>query len=161
VDERPAANASPLIFLSRAGLLDLLKIEGKEIVVPNPVAEEIQRRGPDDLTAQALEKTAWLTIVEAPPIPDTLRAWDLGDGETSVLAWGHAYPRTVLIIDDLAARRCAATYGIPVRGTLGLILTAKKRGIIPQARPVLGKLRQSGMYMSDRILNQTLALIGE
>jgi predicted nucleic acid-binding protein len=114
VDERPAANASPLIFLSRAGLLDLLKLEGKEIVVPNPVAGEIRRRGPDDLTAQALEETPWLTIVEAPTIPDALRAWDLGDGETSVLAWGHANPGTVVIIDDLAARRCAATYGIPV-----------------------------------------------
>ena len=159
--EHPAANASPLIFLSRAGLLDLLKLEGKEIVVPNPVAEEIQRRGPDDLTVQAIEKTTWITIVESPPIPDTLRAWDLGEGETSVLAWGHASPGTVVIIDDLAARRCAATYGIPVRGTLGLILTAKKRCVIPEARPVLEKLRQSGMYLSDRILNQALALIGE
>jgi predicted nucleic acid-binding protein len=161
VAERPATNASPLIFLCRAGLLDLLNLEGKEIVVPNPVAEEIRRRGSDDLTAQAIEKTTWLTIVESPPIPDTLRAWDLGEGETSVLAWGHASPGTVLIIDDLAARRCAATHGIPVRGTLGLILTAKKRGVIPQARPVLEKLRQSGMYLSDGILNQALALIGE
>ena len=66
-----------------------------------------------------------------------------------------------LIVDDLAARRCAATLGIPVRGTLGFILTAKKRGVIPEARPVLEKLRQSGMYLSDRILNQALALIGE
>jgi predicted nucleic acid-binding protein len=49
----------------------------------------------------------------------------------------------------------------PVRGTLGLILTEKKRGAIPKARPVLEKLRQSGMYLSDRILNQALALIGE
>jgi predicted nucleic acid-binding protein len=115
VAERPAANASPLIYLSRAGLLDLLNLEGTEIVVPNPVAEEIRRRGSDDLTAQAIEKTTWLTIVESPPIPDTLRAWDLGEGETAVLAWGHASPGTVVIIDDLAARRCAATHGIPVR----------------------------------------------
>jgi predicted nucleic acid-binding protein len=51
--------------------------------------------------------------------------------------------------------------GIPVRGTLGLILTAKKRGVIPEARPVLEKLRQSGIYLPDRILNQALALIGD
>jgi hypothetical protein len=75
VAERPAANASPLIFLSRAELLDLLKVE--EIVVPNPVAEEIRCRGPDGLTAQALERTTWFTIVESPPIPNTLRSWDL------------------------------------------------------------------------------------
>ncbi|MEX0805150.1 MAG: DUF3368 domain-containing protein [Candidatus Binatia bacterium] len=159
--ERPAVNASPLIFLSRAGLLDMLKLEGEEIVIPRSVAEEIQRRGADDLTVQAIEKVPWLTVIEAPPISDTIRAWDLGEGENTVLAWGHTNPGTVIIVDDLAARRCAATHGIPVRGTLGLILTAKKRGLIFQARPVLENLRQSGMYLSDRVLNQALALVGE
>ena len=159
--EHPAVNASPLIFLSRAGLLDMLKLEGEEIVIPKTVAEEIRRRGADDLTVQAIERTTWLTVIDAPSIPDTIRAWDLGEGEASVLAWGYANPGTVIIVDDLAARRCAATLGIPVRGTLGLILTAKKRGVIPEARPVLEKLRQSGMYLSDRILNQALALVEE
>ena len=159
--ESSAVNASPLIFLSRAGLLDMLKLEGEEIAVPNIVAEEIRRRGTDDLTVQAIEKTTWLTPIEATPIPDTIRAWDLGEGEAAVLAWGYANPGTVIIVDDLAARRCAATHGIPVRGTLGLILTAKKKGLIPAARPVLEKLRQSGMYLSDRILNQALSLVEE
>jgi predicted nucleic acid-binding protein len=161
VPEHPAVNASPLIFLSRAGLLDMLKLEGEEIVIPKTVAEEIRRRGADDLTVQAIERTTWLTVIDAPSIPDTIRAWDLGEGEASVLGWGYANPGTVIIVDDLAARRCAATLGIPVRGTLGLILTAKKRGVIPEARPVLEKLRQSGMYLSDRILNQALALVEE
>jgi predicted nucleic acid-binding protein len=38
---------------------------------------------------------------------------------------------------------------------------AKKRGLIPEARSVLEKLRQSGMYLADRILNQALALVDE
>lgn len=159
--ERPAVNASPLIFLSRAGLLDMLKLEWEEIVVPKTVAEEIRRRGPDDLTVQAIEKTAWLKVVGAPPIPNIIQTWDLGEGEASVLAWGYAFPGTVIIVDDLDDRRCAATLEIPLRETLGLILTAKKRGVIPEARPVLQKLRQSGMYLSDRIVNQALRLVGK
>jgi predicted nucleic acid-binding protein len=161
VAERPATNASPLIFLSRAGLLDLLQLEGSEIVIPKSVAEEIQRRNSDDPTVRAIEKTTWLRIVEPSPVPETIRTWDLGAGETSVLAWGYENQGTVIIVDDLAARRCAATHGIPVRGTLGLVLTAKKRGVIPEARPVLETLRRSGMYLSDRILNQALALVAE
>lgn len=159
--ERPAVNASPLIFLARAGLLELLKLEAEEIVVPKSVAEEINRRGPNDITVRAMEKETWLKVVENLPAPDALRAWDLGEGETAVLAWGYAHPGTIVIVDDLAARRCAAAHGIPVRGTLGLVLTARKRGIIPHARPVLEKLRQSGMYLSDRILDRALALVGE
>jgi predicted nucleic acid-binding protein len=100
-------------------------------------------------------------LSKRPKSLDIIRAWDLGDGEASVLAWGYANAGTVVIVDDLAARRCAATLGIPVRGTLGLILTAKKKGVIPQARPVLENLRQSGMYLSDRILNQALKLVDE
>jgi predicted nucleic acid-binding protein len=50
---------------------------------------------------------------------------------------------------------------IPINGTLGLVLIAKRRGVIHASRPVLEKLRQSGMYLSDQTMNQALALIGE
>ncbi|MHC5726961.1 MAG: DUF3368 domain-containing protein, partial [Nostoc sp.] len=38
---------------------------------------------------------------------------------------------------------------------------AKQRGVIPAARPVLEQLRVCGMYLSDRVINQSLALVGE
>ncbi len=159
--ERPAVNAFPLIHLSKGGLLNLLQLAGEEIVILSAVATEVQRRGPTDPTVQGIAQTSWLVIVETPLIPALIQAWDLGEGESSVLAWAYTNPGTEAIIDDLAARRCAATLGIPVRGTLGLVLTAKQRGIIPAARPVLEQLRQSGMYLSDRVLDQALKLIGE
>jgi predicted nucleic acid-binding protein len=48
-----------------------------------------------------------------------------------------------------------------VRGTLGLVLVARRRGVIPAARPVVERLRRSGMYLSDRVCDRALALIGE
>ena len=159
--ERPVVNASPLIFLVRGGMLDFLQLAGTEVLVPFPVATEIQRRGPADVTAQAIESTPWLFVVEAPPIPVLIQAWALGEGESAVLAWAYAHPGTEAIVDDLAARRCAAALGVPVRGTLGLVLTSKQRGIIPQARPIVERLRQTGMYLSDRVIQQALALVGE
>ena len=155
------ANASPLIFLARGGHLDLLQLTSDRVLVPTPVAVEIRRRGSEDVTARALDYTPWLEIVEPPAVPSIIQAWDLGLGESAVLAWAHARPGCEAIIDDLAARRCAATLRIPVRGTLGLVLLAKKRGHIALARPVVETLRQSGMYLSDRIVNRALALVGE
>ena len=67
----------------------------------------------------------------------------------------------MLFRSDLAARRCAMTLDIPVRGTLGLVLLAKKRGIIPLARPVLEQLKKAGMYLSNSVINQALAQVGE
>ena len=78
-----------------------------------------------------------------------------------LLAWAHAHSGTEAIIDDLPARRCAAAHGISVRGTLGLVLAAKKHGRISAARPVLEDLRRKGMYLSDRVLDEALALLGE
>lgn len=160
--ERPAINASPLILLSRVGKLFLLKSVSEEIVVPAAVATEIQQYGAMDVTVEALAQTDWLVVVENPPVPEPIQSRNLGAGESAVLAWGYIYhPDTEVIVDDLAARRCAAALGIPVRGTLGLVLTAKQNGTIPAARPILEQLRQSGLYLSDRVMNQTLAVVAE
>jgi predicted nucleic acid-binding protein len=154
-------NASPLIFLAHAGMLDLLQLLSTQVVVPEEVAMEIGRRGASDPTARAIVDTDWLVVTRTPHVPPQIQAWGLGAGESSVLAWAHAHPDTEAIIDDLAARRCAASLNIPVRGTLGLVLIAKRRGRIPAARPVLIQLKQGGMYLSDRVLAQALALVGE
>ena len=162
VDERPVVNASPLIFLARAKRIDLLRVAGHQVVVPDVVVAEITRRGPHDVTAVALESaSSWIEIVHPKAIHPVITAWDLGPGESSVLSWAKDHPPTEVIVDDLAARRCAAALGIQARGTLGLILVAKKRGIIHQARPVVESMRQSGMYLSERVMNRALALVDE
>lgn len=157
----PAINASPLIFLTKGGFLELLHLVSPEIIVPAAVAKEIQEYGVSDVTAQAIASTSWLVVVETPPVPAIIQNWDLGAGESAVLTWGYLHPSTEVILDDLAARRCATALGIPVRGTLGLVLKAKQQGTIQAARPVLEQLRLCGMYLSDRVMNQALALVGE
>jgi predicted nucleic acid-binding protein len=69
VAESSAVNASPLIFLSRAGLIDLLQLISTEIIVPECVATEIEVRCKRDLTAQALANTSWLVVTQTPPVP--------------------------------------------------------------------------------------------
>lgn len=159
--ERPAINASPLILLTKGGLLELLQLISEEVIVPAKVAMEIQQYGETDVTSRAIAQTDWLIVVETPPVPELIQSWDLGLGESSVLTWAYFNPGTEVIVDDLAARRCAKTLEIPVRGTLGLVLIAKQRGSIPAARPVLEQLRLAGMYLSNQVMNQALALVGE
>ena len=95
--ERPAVNSSPLIFLSRAGLLDLLQLAAPELVVPAAVATEIQHRGSADLTVQALNQTPWLSVVQTPVVLASIQAWGLGKGESAVLAWAVCFPGTEVI----------------------------------------------------------------
>jgi predicted nucleic acid-binding protein len=76
VAERAIINASPLIFLSRAGLIDLLQLISSEVIVPEAVAAEIEIRGKSNPTAQTLANTSWLVVTQTPFIPPQIQAWD-------------------------------------------------------------------------------------
>ena len=123
VAEPAVVNASPLVVLAKADLLDLLKLEGEPVLVPDAVEQEVRRHSPD-AASRSLDSQPWLHIVRSPPIPPLIEAWDLGEGESSVLAWAQAHPGCVAILDDLAARRCAAALGVVCRGCLGFVLLA-------------------------------------
>ncbi|WP_232826136.1 DUF3368 domain-containing protein [Cyanothece sp. BG0011] len=127
MNPHPAINTSPLIFLSKAGYLDLLKTLSSTIIVPQAVATEIQAYGQNDLTYQQLNQQNWLEIRSISSVPSIIQNWDLGSGESEVLAWGYLNKGTEIILDDLAARKCAITLKIPMRGTLGIVLLAKKK----------------------------------
>lgn len=138
--EAAVADASPLILLSRAGYLDLLQLETSTTSIPGAVWAEIGAYGENDITARALRETAWLVRVEVTSVLEELIRWDLGRGETEALSWAWSHPGYTAVVDDLQARRCAAALGIPVRGTLGLVLLAKRRGRLASARVALHRL---------------------
>ena len=96
-----------------------------------------------------------------PVILPLIEKWGLGDGESAVLTLAHSTPRAVAILDDLAGRKCASALGIPVRGTLGLVLVAKRQGLISHARPILEDLIRGGMYLARPILDEALRRVGE
>lgn len=154
-------NASPLIFLSRAGHLPLLRSVAAQVWVPRAVAEELRVRGADDVTARQLTSHPWLTIRETVNISPTIMQWGLGPGESAVLAETMGLPGSRAVIDDLAGRKCAASLGISVIGTLGIVLRARRQGIIPAARPVVEDLLRGGMFLSRSLLDRALALVDE
>jgi len=145
--------------LARAGRLNLLQLTGERIVVPDTVAEEVKAHSDD--AARALETHSWLEPVPAVEISPAIAAWDLGAGESAVVSWAVAHPGSLAIVDDYAARTCAEALGVPLVGTLGLALRAKFSGQVPSARPLVEELRKAGLYLSDRVIREALALVGE
>jgi predicted nucleic acid-binding protein len=105
-------------------------------------------------TAQAIAQTNWLVVVDTSPVPELIQSWDLGAGESAVLTWGCT-SNTKVIVDDLAARRCG--FGDCSTGNAWSSSTVKQRGTIAAARPSCEQLRDSGMYLSERVTNQALA----
>jgi len=88
-------------------------------------------------------------------------AWDLGAGETAVLSHALVTPPLRAVIDDMDARRCARTLGIPMLGTGGLLVLAKRRGLLTAVGDGIEKLRDSGLWLSDDIVRILKTQAGE
>lgn len=81
-----------------------------------------------------------------------MEAWNLGAGETAVLSYALAHPPLRAILDDADARRCARTLGVPILGTCGVLLLAKRRGLLPSLVTGLEKLRDARLWLSDDLI---------
>ena len=160
--EGAAVNASPLIYLARIRRLDLLRVLSGPIVVPAVVVQELAAGVPREPAVEAVAEAGWLEVVhEPPPVPDDIRAWDLGAGESAVLAWARNRPGALAVMDDLQGRRCANSLGVPVMGTLAILLAAKRTGLLDTIRGVVEELVAHGMYLSERIVREVLTAAGE
>ena len=155
--ERWVVNASPLIALGSIGRLDLLTSLADEVVIPEIVAEELLRVA--DEAALAFSRSPLRR--ESVNAEGSVNRWRLGPGETAVLSFAKLNTGFVAILDDLAARRCAKAHGIHTRGTVGVTLLAKSRGIVRSARPILEELRAAGFYLSQELMTYALSLAGE
>lgn len=154
--DRWILNASPLIVLARIDRTDLLFALADEIVVPRAVASEIKAGPASDPARRAIEAGKFV-IVDAPMPPDELLAWDLGAGETAVLSLAIAEKGWTVILDDAIARKCARSFSQRVRGTLGIILLAKQRGLIPSAAEIIRSLLAVGFHLDEQTIRDALA----
>jgi predicted nucleic acid-binding protein len=155
MSERWVLNASPLIVFGKIGQLDLFGQVAEEIVVPRGVAQEILVGPENDAARLAIEGNKFLLVDAQEPTPE-LAAWDLGLGETAVLSYALVNSGWTAILDDSAARKCAVTFGINVKGSLAVVILAKKHGLIPQVKQVLRTMQEVGLRLDEKIIRQVL-----
>jgi predicted nucleic acid-binding protein len=159
VSDALVVNASPLIFLGNAGRLDLLRATGaSRIIVPQAVFDEVTGTRHSDRAAAALKESNWIEHIAPGDLSPTVTEWDLGSGESAVIAVALQITGSRPVIDDLAGRRCALALGLDVMGTLGVVISAYRRGHIEDPRPVLLELRTAGMWLSDLVIEGALQL---
>lgn len=150
--EKAVVNASPLILLFKSGLADLLPQLFAEVVVPDAVWEEVMAGGETDAAATRLPAASWVRRVTATPIAPEVLVWNLGDGESEVLSFALAQPDYRALVDDRAARSCARTLGVRTLGTGGILILAKRLGLIPSVSAELQRLRDAGLWLSHEVI---------
>jgi predicted nucleic acid-binding protein len=154
-------NTSPFQYLHQIGHLELLPKLVSRIVVPTAVADELaegRRRG---LDLPIPEDLPWVDM-RTPSSEHVVRlVADLGPGETGVLFLALERTDAVVILDDALARRHAEMLGISLTGTLGVLLDAKRCGLVSALTPLIDDLQRLGFRLSDRTRQAVLRKAAE
>jgi predicted nucleic acid-binding protein len=66
-----------------------------------------------------------------------------------------------LLVDDQRARKVAQLNGIPILGSLGVLLRAKELGLLKEIRPSIDRIREVGLFYAESLVQELLRLAGE
>jgi predicted nucleic acid-binding protein len=161
VPEPWVINASPLILLAKAGLIELLPVIARPLVIPAPVFDEITTPAGEDEAVRWLRGAGGAFLRPALPDAPALSAAAIGKGERAVITWAMNHREYRAVLDDREARETARRLGVVVLGTVGVVLRLKGAGLIPVAKPHLVEIRRVGGYMSEALFREALRRAGE
>lgn len=148
---RVIVNSTPLIILCNIGKLEILKELYEEIVIPQAVYAEVTVK--EDSACQQIVSAEWIHVEQIKDQSDKrMYKAKLHAGEVEVMILAQEDEKAdLVVIDDNAAKKTAKYLGLTVTGTVGILLKAKKRGIIKEIRPILENMKGKGFYISEGV----------
>ena len=163
MSKRPlVCDTTVLLYLGRIDQTALLPALFTPIYVPEPVMLELDMGRllrPDTVNPREF---AWATPIPVPQDAiDALPPNRLGIGERAVIAHAHIHQGYVAGLDDLQARRLAEGLGLVIVGTPGILLYAKRTGLLSTVRPVLDAVVAQGFHLGSDLYEDILSLADE
>ena len=137
-------DTSPLRYLAAIGGLGWLQVLFEQVVCPPEVLAECRNENaPAPLRAWAFSPPSWLRIM---PVSAGTRALPveapLDVGETAALCLALEIHADLVLLDERRGRAVAAQLGLPLTGTLGVLVEAALHGLM-DFEATLTLLRQS------------------
>ncbi len=155
------ADTGPLIALALVDGVPLLRVLFREVFVTPEVAKELLagRGRPGE---RLLEGHPWIQVRAAHVAPDRLLVEELDPGESSAIALARELPSAVLLMDERRGRRLARlAYGLEVRGSLGVLVDARRAGLVGPLEGLVARLMKGGIHLSGEVIGHALQAVGE
>jgi len=160
------SDSSPLIYLSRLGLIALLHQLHEQVIVPQAVWEEVAIGGtglPESENLKRAVSEGWI-LVRTPGLSQEVlgpAANQLGRGEVEAILLAKQL-QALLLTDDSDGRALAQSIGLQVSGTVGVLIRAKAQGHVQQLMPLLDRLRrETNFRISEELYAKALQAAGE
>jgi len=155
------ADSGPLISLARINQHELLPRLFSKILVPLEVWNEVTVKGKGLPGAHEISHATWIAIQK--PDSQLVRPLSilLDIGESEVIALAQTMPDCIILLDDSRARKIAMRLNIKQIGTVGLLLRAKRMGLVEKIKPHLDSLIENGIYIRQKLIDAVLSDAGE
>ena len=154
------ADSSALVALAVCDVLHLLEPLFGNVRVPQAVFDEVNITNKPQ--AKVLQEFLADKVVPVSLAMVTIeKSSGLGKGELEAIALYKQKSADLLLIDDARAKKTAYINNVEVMGSLGVLLLAKQQQLIVTIRPLLDKLNESDIFVSDDLLERILVLAGE
>ena len=153
-------DTGPLIHLSEANILYLLRLAG-EVFIPPVVAKEFEQN------ISSIKLPDWVQVNELDiTSQENALKWanQVDEGESAAIALTIQMQADWLLSDDANARQFAESLGLEIHGSIGLLLYAVATGHVESqddALNLLNSLASSSLWISDRVLSQARKAIGK
>lgn len=157
------ADTSVILNLCCVQQAHLLPALFHEVWVPDQVRLEFERLSFLQPRFHGLLMPDWILIQPAAPVSAELASMpNLHAGETAALALALSGHADAVLMDEAAGRRAAQLLGVPAIGVLGVLLQARKMGLISAIKPVLQRLAvEAGFWLSPALVDSALRKCGE
>ena len=135
------SDTSCFIILTNIGELEILHKVYGSIVTTIDIVTEYGEVLPDWVKIETVKDRYRQQLLEM----------QIDKGESSAIALALEMPGSTIILDDYKARKIADQLGLNFTGTIGVIIKAKLKGIIPSIKPLLEKIKQTDFRLSAEI----------
>lgn len=153
------SDASPLAALSFIRQLDILQELYGTVLVPEAVWREVVIMGADRPGRDAVRRAEWIerrTVQNRQFVLALLQ--DLDPGEAEAIALAVESEADLLLMDERLGRQKAQYLGLNVIGVIGVLIEAKRRGIIVAVKPHIDQLRDvAGFRISNKLYRRILS----
>jgi uncharacterized protein len=145
------SNTSPLSSLAKVDKLSLLENIYGQVNIPQAVYDELTDIRAGEKVNNAIINANWIEIqsVTNKQLVKKLE-FNLDQGEAEAIILAVELNANQLLIDERLGRQEAKKLGLSLIGVLGMLLIAKKRGLISNVKSVM-----------DDLITQTTFRVGE
>jgi predicted nucleic acid-binding protein len=147
------ADSGPLHYLILLERIDLLQRFYGQVLVPEPVANELSAAGAPAIVREWItNRPAWVDVRPVPPDAVSTITDDLDLGERAAIALAETVHADLLLIDEAAGRAEAKRRHLRVTGTLGVLRGGAEQGLV-NVPDLLERLKATSFYLDETLLN--------